>query len=138
MDTTQVRTDFPEFTDPAKYPESAVKFWLSVAGLMLNADRWGTLLDVGTELFVAHHLVLAARDAASGAAGGTPGGVQGVVASKTVDKVSVSYDSASVSLTDAGFWNMTSYGIRFLQFARMMGAGGMQVGSGSSAPGIVT
>lgn len=126
MDTTQVRKDFPEFADPAKYPESSVKFWLSIAALTLNADRWGSLLDLGTELFVVHHLVLAARDALGGAAG-IPGKVEGIVSSKAVDKVSVGYDAGSVSLTDAGFYNMSVYGIRFLQLARMIGAGGIQL-----------
>lgn len=125
----QLRQDFPEFADAATYPDSAVAFWLSVAVITLPADRWTTLLDVGTELFVAHHLVLAAQAAEDVAAGATPGEVTGPATAKAVDKVSVSYDVGNVSLENGGFWNMSAYGIRFLQMARMIGAGPVQLGN---------
>lgn len=127
MDTTQVRTDFPEFADTTAYPESAIKFWLNVAEIMLDSTRWGALLNVGTELFVAHHLVLGKGNSDQVAAGGNPGKVTGILTAKAVDKVSMSMDAGSVSLTDQGFWGMSSYGIRFLQFARQIGSGGMQL-----------
>lgn len=126
---TQLRTDFPEFADTTTYPDTTMEFWLSVAVITLPEDRWTTLLNVGTELFVAHHLVLAAQAADDVAVGVTPGDVTGPATSKAVDKVSVSYDAGNVSLTDGGFWNMTSYGIRFLQLARMIGAGPVQLGN---------
>jgi hypothetical protein len=125
---TQLRTDFPEFADTATYPDATVAFWLSVAAITLPADRWDTLLNVGTELFTAHHLVLAAQAAEDVAAGATPGEVTGPATAKAVDKVSFSQDAASVSLENGGFWNMTTYGIRFLQLARMIGAGPVQLG----------
>ncbi len=130
----QFRQDFPEFANVGTFPDSAVNLWLAVAGRLLPSLRWQDNLDLGTELFTAHHLVLSARDQAAAAVGGIPGEVKGPVASKAVDKVSVSYDTGSVSLTDAGFWNMTSYGIRFLTLGRYMGAGGIQLGY-PGAPG---
>lgn len=128
IDTTQFRKDFPAFADTTAYTEAAIRLWLSVAVNMVNEDRWGALYNLGLELVVAHHLVLAARDEALAAAGAVPGAVQGVVASKAVDKVSVSYDAASVTNSGDGFWNMTSYGIRFRSLAKQFGAGGLQLG----------
>ena len=134
--SAQFRIDFPEFANTATYPDVGVSFWITVATRMLPSLRWQDNLDYGTELFVAHHLVLAARDQAASAAGGIPGEVKGPTASKSVDKVSVSYDAGAVALTDAGFWNLTSYGIRFLTLGRYVGAGGIQLGY-PGAPGDV-
>lgn len=127
MDDPTFRADFPEFASTSAYPAGTVAFYLGIAGAMLNADRWGALLDYGTALFIAHHLALSARDQNTVAAGGVPGTVSGPLASKSVDKVASSYDTGAVSLTDGGFWNLTSYGIRFLQTARLIGAGGIQL-----------
>lgn len=136
MNAAQLRADFPEFANITTFPDASVNFWLSVAVLSLDPLRWDTMLDVGTELFVAHHLALSAREAETVAAGGIPGAVKGIVTNKAVDKVSVGMDASSVSLTDGGFWNMTTYGIQFLQLARMIGAGGIQVGAGGTPPGV--
>lgn len=122
-----LRTNFPEFVDGNRYPDSLVKFWLTVSVSMVNTDRWGELSDLGVQLCTAHHLAMAARDQGTAGAGGLPGQVTGALSSKAVDKVSASYDTSAVTIDDAGFWNMTSYGVRFLSLARMMGAGGLQV-----------
>ncbi|CAJ0701592.1 hypothetical protein LMG19089_02877 [Ralstonia edaphis] len=123
----QFRQDFPEFGNTTTYPDSSVSFWMGIAVSLVNPDRWGVLTDQGIELVTAHHLVLAQRDQAAAAVGGVPGEVKGPTASKSVDKVSVSYDTGAVTLTDAGFWNLTTYGVRFMTIARAMGAGGMQL-----------
>ncbi|QEE24583.1 DUF4054 domain-containing protein [Rhodanobacter glycinis] len=127
MDAAQFRTDFPEFADAAIYPDATVNLWLGVAQVTLSADRWGALLDLGTELFIAHHLAVGAGNTKAAAAGGIPGSAGGVVSSKSVDKVSVSYDTAAGTLEGGDFWNRTTYGIEFLRYARMMGAGGIQL-----------
>jgi hypothetical protein len=127
VDSTQFRTDFPEFADTTTYPDATVNLWLTIAVSLVNACRWGDLTNIGIVLVTAHHLAMAARDEQAASAGGIPGQVTGPTASKSVDKVSVSYDAGAVSLSDAGFWNLTSYGIRFLGLARLMGAGGMQL-----------
>lgn len=123
----QFRATYPEFADPTRFGASTIGMQIAFAGLRLNVDRWADMLDMGTGLFVAHHMALADRARATAAAGGAPGIVNGVVSSKTVDKVSVSYDVATVSLLDAGHWGMTVYGIQFLQLSRMVGAGGIQL-----------
>jgi hypothetical protein len=124
VDAAKFRTDFPELSDTAAYPESVITFWLGVGVNLLPADRWDTLLDIGLELFTAHHVVIASREAS-----GTPGAMTGPHSAEAVDKVSYSMDTQAVTLTDGGFWNMTSYGIQFLQLARMIGSGGIQVGA---------
>ncbi|MGF6837059.1 hypothetical protein QF001_000926 [Paraburkholderia youngii] len=122
--SAQLRSDFPEFANAAIYPDSLINMWLTVANSLVNSSRWAELTNLGIELVTCHHLTLSARDQLAAAVGGAPGEVKGPTASKSVDKVSVSYDAGAVSMTDAGFWNMSSYGIRFLGLARMMGAGG--------------
>lgn len=127
MDAATFRADFPEFVDAVTYPDGQVNFWIALAGKLLTTPRWVDLLDFGTELFVAHWLTLQIRDEQTFAAGGIPGTATGVQVTKTVDKASVTYDVSQISLENGGHWNMTSYGIRFLSLARMVGAGGVQL-----------
>lgn len=126
----QFRADFTEFASTTKYPNSAVTFWLTLAYQLLNADRWGAQIDIGAELFVAHNLVIEAKAQAEFAAGGIPGGQVGPVNSKSVDKVSVSYDTGAGIQLDAGHWNLSVYGTRFIRLARMFGAGPLFAGVG--------
>lgn len=121
------RNRFPEFASTAIYPNSSIDFWLQFATLMLNAQRWAEALDMGKCLFIAHNLVLEAKAQAEAAAGGVPGVTTGPVSAKSVDKVSINYDTAAGIVPDAGHWNNTIYGTRFIKLARMMGSGPMQV-----------
>lgn len=121
------RAALPEFADAAKYPDPVVVLQLTVAYSLVNAERWGDLLDTGAGWLAAHLLVLATRDQDQAVGGRVPGTVAGVQTSKTVDKVSVSLDTSAVTMENAAFWNMTKYGIQYLTFARMMGAGGIQL-----------
>jgi hypothetical protein len=59
---------------------------------MMNESRWADLYDEGQMLFVAHYLVLYAREAEATSNGDSAnaGQVQGVETSKSIDKVSVS------------------------------------------------
>lgn len=124
---TQFRSDFPEFSDPTKYSDTLIQMWLTVAASLVNSCRWMELTNIGIELVTAHHLVMAFKDETAAASGGAPGTIQGPTASKSIDKVSVSYDTSSAMLSDAGFWALSSYGLRYLSLARMMGAGGLQI-----------
>lgn len=127
MDVAKFRQDFPEFADTTAYPDAEVTFFSGLAEQLLPECRWGSVWPYAVALFTAHQLVIARRNQQTGAAGGAPGGVSGPMTSKAVDKVSVSYDAAAVTLEDGGFWNMTTYGIQLLQLARMFGAGGVQL-----------
>lgn len=127
MTPEQFRADFPEFADATKYSDASIDFQLIIATSLVNSCRWGVLTDQGIELCAAHFLVLARRDEATAEVGGIPGQVTGPQSSKAVDKVSTSYDTGAATIDDAGMWNLTTYGVRFLTLARMMGAGGMQL-----------
>lgn len=127
MTPAEFRTILPEFSCTSTYPDAQVDLWLTVAGVMVNAERWDTLVNQGTAYLTAHHLVIGRRDQDNAEAGAVPGVLAGAITAKSVDKVSVSYDASTVTLADAPFWNMSSYGIRFIQLARMVGAGGIQM-----------
>ncbi|ENF3578061.1 DUF4054 domain-containing protein, partial [Salmonella enterica subsp. enterica serovar Muenchen] len=79
------------------------------------------------ELFVAHYMTLWAADSRATLVGGPGGSTNGVQSSKSVDKVSVSYDTSATLNPDAGFWNNTRYGAEFYQLITMFGAGGRQL-----------
>lgn len=119
--TASFRGDFPEFADTTIYSDAQVSLWLNFANLSLQSaqDRWADFLDIGTELLMAHNIAISAKAGA--------GKVGGPIASKSVGGVSASYDTSAVTIEGAGQYNMTSYGVRFLQMARMIGAGGVQL-----------
>lgn len=138
----QFRINFSEFCDNVIYRDSDIQFWMDYAALLLNANRWKSLLDLGTQLFVAHNLVLEQQAKAASANGGSPGVSTGIISAKSVDKVSISYDTNSAQEKDAGQWNLTTYGTRYYRMMRMFGAGPLQVGIGSSPvqsawPGVI-
>ena len=119
--------------------------YLDLAAKLVDEGRWGDLYDMGLMLFTAHRLVLAKRAAVAAENTGVAGGGQlGIQTSKSVDGVSVSYDVSSVTMDKAGHYNASSYGLQFVQMARMVGAGPIHVGndtaignSGQAWPGVV-
>lgn len=126
------RQHFPEFADRKVYADPAFNYWNTVAGKMVNAARWFDMLDTGIELFVAHNLVLEKQALDAAAVGGAPGLSTGPVNSKSVDKVSVAYDTAAALEVGAGHWNLTVYGTRFVALSKMFGAGPIHIGGGDS------
>jgi hypothetical protein len=50
--------------------------------------------------------------------------------SKSVDKVSAGYDTASVAEEFGGNWNLTTYGQRLYRLMQQFGAGPLQIGAG--------
>ncbi|MGJ3536482.1 DUF4054 domain-containing protein [Citrobacter portucalensis] len=125
---SKFRTDFPQFADTTKYPDAQVQFRLNLADMLMSESLYGsTMFPYVVELYVAHYMALFAQDQRSTAAGGSGGNASGVQSSKSVDKVSVSYDNSMTLNPDAGFWNNTRYGAEFYQLATMFGAGGRQL-----------
>lgn len=140
------RADLTAFQDTTAFPDAMVAFWIAIAGLFLTSARWGaastqatspptTILDFVTELFVAHNLALERQSDKAASTGGVPGVSRGPVASMSVGGVSIFYDTASGLDEDAGQWNLTVYGTRFIRIARMFGMGPVQIGIGLTPPG---
>lgn len=128
-------TAFPEFTSTAIYPTATINFWIPMAYDNLSQRRFKTTippggsisqLDLAACLFVAHNVVLEAREARSAAAGQINGVVTGPTASKSVDKVSISYTDGA-TIDGAGPYNGTTYGIRLYQMFKAVAAGGLYV-----------
>ena len=140
IDEATFRQNFPEFANTTVFTPGAVAFWISVATMMLPTQTWGlgstaaqapvtTPLDMGLSLFVAHNLSLEARAIKAAANGGIPGsGAGGPVSSESVGGVSRSYDVGVAINLDAGPWNLTNYGTRFLFLARLLAKGPIQIG----------
>lgn len=127
MTPADFRSAFPEFASTTDYPDARIQFWIAFAGEVVLADRWDpTLIDMGQQLYVAHQLVLSRRNQLAAQGGGSPGTSNGVINSKSVDRVSVGYDTTAGTEVDGSHFNLTTYGVQFLNLARMVGAGGVQ------------
>lgn len=140
------RQDYSEFASLSLYPVSAFAYWNVVAGLLLRPERWGagsatasspptTILDVASELFVAHNLALEKQAQDTAKRGGTPGVSKGPISSDHVGSVSRSYSTAEGLNPDAGHWNLTTYGTRLYWLMMMFGAGPVQIGIGCDPNG---
>lgn len=132
MDAVQFFKDFPEFapSDPSQSGkfDAYVAFWMNVATLAVNPNRWRSFTDLGIELFTAHNIVLEATAQEEVNLGGVPGLSKGVIAGNAAHDLSVAYDTASVLEPNAGHWNYTVYGKRFIRFSNMAGMGPIQLG----------
>ena len=137
----QFLLDFPRFdtsavTDPAavQFGPDALNYWLVAATQMINQARFGNLYYMACELFMAHNLALEAYSEQGGNQT-IPGLAKGMIASSTAGNVSVVYNNAAVMELDAGHWNFTTFGLRFIKLARLLCAGPLQVtGGGCQGP----
>lgn len=123
------RHDFPAFADPNVYTEDALAFWIDVVLYQtpLNPRAWRRSLVLGQELFVAHMLTLERQNERQAAAGQAPLAL-GPATSRSVGGVSVGYDSGSGAYTtDAGFWNLSTYGQRYYYFMMIAGTRPVQI-----------
>ena len=127
MDIAQFRLDFPEFADEDVYTDSMCSFW-SVLGEQINSvEVFGSAYTALIELFTCHNLSIQARNIDASAVGGIPSGDGGAISSKTVEQVSVDYDSVSTAISGGGDFNSTSYGRQYLILRRQFTCGVMQV-----------
>lgn len=140
------RQTFPEFASEANFPGPAIQTWITAAGFMLKTAVWGISAitdvvppdnerDLGICLFVAHNIVLERQAQKSADVNGVPGLNTGPISAKSVGNVSVNYDTANAIAEDAGHWNLTVYGTRFIAMARMMGSFPLQIGAGCAPYG---
>lgn len=128
FDIAAFRAAFPEFGDPATYPDAQIAFWAGLAELSLDERRWGKFYPYGLMLFVAHFLALAKQNEQSGQGGGVPGtGGSGTISSKKVGEVQVTYSQKTGDVDGGGEWNATSYGRKYLELMRLIGHGCYQL-----------
>jgi hypothetical protein len=127
MTLSTFRSTYPEFSNTSSYPDAMVNVYLNLSSKVVSEDRWGDCYDLGVGLFIAHNLVLAKSNVDASTAGSLPGQTSGPTASKAVGSVSVSYDTNNGSELSAGHWNLTSYGKQYIRYAKMFGAGAVQL-----------
>lgn len=127
FDIALFRISFPEFNDTSKYPDELITSWGELGALLIKQCTWKTAWTKGMSLYIAHQLVLASQNSKASQLGGSPGQQGGIAQSKTVGSASISFDAASSNETDAGFWNLTTYGKQFYRLTQIFGAGAIQL-----------
>lgn len=132
---TAFRLMYPAFADSIEYTDVQIGFWIQLASNLLDPIRWGDLLILGASLLTAHNLTLSKRDQLAVVNGGAPGG-SGIPSGKTVGRVAVVLDTQDTSVKDAGPFNLTTYGTQFIYYAKLVGAGGVQVTGPMIFPGF--
>lgn len=120
---SDIRKFYRQFKDIGIFTDYVIGVFLAKASTSLDPIVWGGLLDYATQLYVAHHLTLWARNDQAAAMGGSPGEIKGPLTSRTVDKVSSSWDSRAASYEGEAFWNLTAYGVEFWSMAKNRGGG---------------
>jgi hypothetical protein len=115
---------FPEFSDTTLYPKTMVDAWIPPSVMQMNQYRFGDQYNLAVCLYIAHNVVLSAREyQASHSGKSIVGDTRGPTSSKSIDKVSVSYDSGASSIDGAGAYNATSYGQRLYKLIQSFASG---------------
>jgi len=135
-DPATFRSHFPEFADTTVYPDTQVQWYLNLGGAMARQSRWCDLRQMGCELVCAHFLALRhyalLKTIPSGMVDGVsiptsvPGLASGLMQSKSVSKVSVSYNVDVTAIEGAGPWNYTVYGQQYYWWLNIIGAPGFE------------
>lgn len=145
----QFLADFPEFGaagDPNPTPifiPSTFTYYFNLAQLLLDPqNRVNDWVNQLAELFIAHHIVLELLATRDMNAGGIPGVAKGSIAGKSAGDVSIAYAPQATLELDAGHYNYTVYGQRFIRLAKMAGTGPQQIGPGGTGcggawPGVI-
>ena len=129
FDIAKFRSDFPEFdaSNPQVYSDSQITFWAGVGESLLNERRWGDLLPYGLELFVAHHISLAKAEQEASTLGQVAGQGAGLVSGEGAGGVSFNLDTQATLKSNAGNYNLTTYGREFYALVTIIGIGGAQL-----------
>lgn len=135
---TDFKKIYPHFWGPdgkTLVPKSVLDMYIGFAKSIVNIARYHDSWQVCLSLVIAHFLVLYMRTVTPNPDGGAAAVIKaaetrGLVASKTVEGVSVSYDySAALGDLDGwADWKTTEYGVQFLTLAKVYNLGGMRVG----------
>ena len=127
---------YPQFwhNDVPLVPEEVLAMYIGFANSIVNITRYHESWQVCLCLVIAHFLVLYMRTTTPNPDGGAAAVIKaaetkGLVASKSVEGVSVSYDysTAIADLDGWAEWKTTEYGVQFLTLAKAYNLGGMRV-----------
>lgn len=128
LSVAQFRLLISAFSNSAIYQDDTISMYLTIAASMLDPNRWADWRPMGMAMMVAHWLSLDAREAKTAAAGGIPGqSGLAILTSKGIGPVSAGYDVRAGDELNAGNWNLTTFGKRYIHMARLVGAGGVQI-----------
>ena len=118
------RAAFPEFADPEKWPDAVLERLNGTALVHIPAKPGKRLHGAARELAIAYmtaHLLKLERAAVAG-------DTAGLVASASVDKVSVSLSPPPVQSQREWWYALTPYGAALQALLRSKAAGGLYVG----------
>ena len=120
------RSAFPAFP-AASFPDAIVTIRINLSEKFFSPQVWTDVVvrDHVMGLYVAHFLTVAGSKASGGS--GSGGSAIGLVASKSVDGASISYDNGTTAQEGAGFWNASIYGRELYQLMQLFGAGARQI-----------
>lgn len=119
------RETLPEFENTELYPDKVILLQMTIAQKLLSECAWGDMYNYAVCLLTAHLLVLkdASTSNSSGKVNGN--GVQSI-ASKTVDRVSISYNPPA-GYDASNSFSATSYGRLYLDLIKLFGVGCIQL-----------
>ncbi|MCL2084421.1 MAG: DUF4054 domain-containing protein [Oscillospiraceae bacterium] len=113
-------------------PEDVIDMYVQMADACVKIRRFHAAWKMCMGLFIAHFLTLYMQTMAENAtqqAVAAAGRTKGLMASKSVDGVSASYDFSAVMQDLDGWaaWKLTAYGVQYATLAKAYGMGGMRV-----------
>lgn len=123
---------YPQFT--GKVSDGILDQFVAMANAVVLQARWHDMWNFGMCLFIAHFVTLYLQTLSGGVSATASQVIEsakakGLQTSKSVGDLSVGYDYSAI-LTDINGWPMwrtTEYGLQFMQYARLLGKGGMYV-----------
>jgi len=115
-------------------PDEVIEMYVEFAHACVSIGRYRKSWKMCMGLFIAHFLTmylqtLADPENASPQSLAIAGQTKGLMAQKSVDQVSASYDFSHVmqDLDGWGAWKLTAFGVQLATLAKAYGMGGMRV-----------
>lgn len=109
---TEFKARFPEFS---AVDDPRIQIFIDDALLVIKEPIWNSLYSLGVCYLAAHYLSLSEKSSAGN------GGSVGNVASKGVDGVTISYNTANLTTIDQSYYFSTQYGQRFYSMIKSLG-----------------
>lgn len=124
-------TFYPQFTD--LLPTAVLDTFVTMANAAISQERFFEQWQFAMASYIAHYATKYLQATPSGVPTAsstvTAAGVQGLESSKSVGDVSVSYDLKTIndSISNWGDFATTTFGLQYINLARLTGMGGMYV-----------